>query len=346
MALLILWAGGRPEPLFGEQMKSPQPSLVRRLMPTCAMLALIPGCYVMCPYNVDQFIETQTRAECHFWFSCCVAGEHATAAATGRGFPDLSRFRDEEHCVTERLEEGSALNDVARAFQQAEQGGRFRFDAAQMEECQQPRIDALNNCDADFVLGDAAPIDPPDACDELGTGLVVDGGDCFFGFECADPGSDCLPANVLDRVDPDPSEPTEVLISRPSICIAPLKDGDDCSPDPDRPAQPTTCDPGLICFTSIEGTDISQICEPPHAKDEDCNSAGDCDVGLFCAGQFCDDVKEEGDPCNGSEECKDGLRCDAVDADAELVCVPPLPVIVEICNGIEGTGDVVYPSKP
>ena len=83
----------------------------RRFAPLTVALAVMPSCYLFCPYNADQFVETQIRAECHFWFACCTAGEHDIAilggALNGRAFPDLSQFRDEGHCVEERLEEGS-----------------------------------------------------------------------------------------------------------------------------------------------------------------------------------------------------------------------------------------------
>ena len=320
-------------------MKTAKPLSLRRFLPTGVVLALIPGCYLMCPYNVDQFVETQIRAECHFWFSCCAAGEHDLAA---NGFPDLSNFRDEGACVTERLEEGSGFNEFARAIIQAEQAGRFKFDTATFQTCVQPRIDAMNNCDADFVLGDGAPLETPEVCEGVpGTGLVPDGGDCFFGFECAAPGSDCLPESVFDKIDNDPEEPDEILITRPTICIAPLPEGEDCSVDPEKPFAPVTCDPGLICFTDSGNGD--QECEQPHQEGEECNFSGDCDVGLFCDAGECEELKQDGDDCNADAECDIGLECDLADANPE--CVAPLPVVVEICNGVQGVADPTYPSK-
>ena len=325
-------------------MKIAKPRSVRRFLPTAVVVALIPSCNLLCPYNADQFIETQIHAECHFWFACCPAGEHALAV--GAGFPNLGNFRDEGACVSERLEQGSALQDVALAITQAEQAGRFKFDAATMQTCVQPRIDALNSCDADFVLGDGAPAVVPEECATLpGEGLVADGDDCFFRFECADKGSDCLPATVFDKIDPEdePEQPDEVLISRPTICISPLQDGDDCSIDPDRPLAPTACAPGLICFTDDGG---DQQCEPPHEDGDDCNSSGDCADGFFCdlteAPPECAELKGDGDNCTADAECERGLACDLADDDPE--CVPLLPVNVEICNGVQGADDTTYPS--
>lgn len=322
-------------------------SLRRRFLPTGVVLALLPSCYALCPYNADQFVETQIRAECHFWFSCCTVGEHQTALAANGGLPDMSSFRDEGHCVEERLEEGSPLNELARAITQAEQAGRFKFDPAAFQTCFGPRIDALNNCDADFVLGDAAPVEVPESCEGTpGTGLVADRGDCFFAFECAVPGSDCLPGAVLEEADPDPEEPTEIVITRPTICIAPLKDGDDCSIDPDLPLAPTTCDPGLICFTDVQG-DGDQACQPPQEDGDDCTFDNDCEARLFCNSAEnppeCTALRGEGDDCNNDGECEVGLECDLDEAVPE--CAAPLKVEVEICNSVQGAADPTYPSK-
>lgn len=315
--------------------------MVQRFLPLSMALAAFPACQLFCPYNVDQFVETQIRAECHFWFACCTAGEHTNPAAAIR-FSDLNRFKDEGSCVAERLEEGTEANEFARAVIQAEQAGRFKFDAAVWQTCQQPQIDALNSCNADFVLGDAAPLVVPEACQDLppGTGLVGGEGDCFFSFECAAKGSDCLPPSVLEKFDPDaePDEPDEILITQPNICISPIPEGDSCEFDADFPQLPTTCEPGTICFTQNDG---DQECEVPHEDGEDCNSSADCAFGLFCDVDECAPLKEEGDDCLAEFECDVGLTCDLADANPE--CIIDLPVTVEICNGIQGVEDPTYP---
>lgn len=323
-------------------------STARRFAPLAVSLTLLPSCYLFCPYNADQFVETQIRAECHFWFSCCTVGEHELAASRHPDFADMDRFKDEGACVQERLEEGALANEGLRAVVQAEQAGRFKFDTAQFQICQQPLIDALNSCNADFVIGDAAPLEPGEGCEGVpGVGLVGDQGDCFFDFECAVAGSDCLSPAVLEKFDPEeePDEPDEVLISQPKICIAPIPEGDSCELDPDFPDLPATCEPGTICFTQSDG---DQECEQPHQNGDDCNFDGDCDVGLYCdpnGGEpQCDDLKQEGDSCEAENECDIGLFCDlAQGADAE--CTAALPVNVEICNGVNGTPDPTYPAK-
>lgn len=316
---------------------SSRPLTLRRFLPLGAALALLPGCYLMCPYNADQFFETQVRAECHFWFACCTAAENLNPAATAR-FGDLNRFKDEGQCVQERLEEGVDGNVLLRAIVQAEQAGRFKFDAATWQTCQQPLIDALNSCNADFVLGDAAPTEVAEACQGIpGTGTVAADDACYFDFECATPGSDCIDPALDEEVDPDPEEPEEILVTQPKKCLPPLKEGDDCSVDPDKPLLPTTCEIGTICFTQSDG---DQECEQPHQNGDDCNSSADCDVGLFCDAGECDDLKGEGDACNAEDECELGLICDFTRAEPE--CEAPLPVIVEICNGVQGAEDPVY----
>lgn len=319
----------------------------RRFAPLTVALAVLPSCYLFCPYNADQFVETQIRAECHFWFSCCTAGEHELALTRNPEFADMNRFRDEGSCVQERLEEGSVVNEALRAVTQAEQAGRFKFDVAQFQICQQPLIDALNTCNADFVIGDARPLEVAPECEGVpGVGLVGDQKDCFFDFECAVAGSDCLSPGVLEPFDPDeePEEPDEELISQPKICIAPIKKGDSCELDPDLPELPATCEPGTICFTQSDG---DQECEEPHQQGEDCNFDGDCDVGLYCdpnAGEpECAELKGEGKDCTAENECDIGLFCDLVDANPE--CTANLPVNVEICNGVNGTPDPTYPAK-
>ena len=318
----------------------------RRFAPLTVALAVMPSCYLFCPYNADQFVETQIRAECHFWFACCTAGEHALAASRRPDLADMDRFKDEGACIQERLEEGSGANEALRAVIQAEQAGRFKFDAAQFQICQQPLIDAFNTCNADFIIGDAAPLETAPECEQApGAGLVPDGGDCFFGFECIAPGSDCLSPAVFEKIDDTPEEPDEVLISQPKVCIAPLKEGDDCKTDPDFPLTPTTCEPGIICFTDSDG---DQTCEAPHQDGDDCNFDGDCDVGLYCdfndGSPECANLKQEGKDCAAENECDVGLFCDlAQGVDAE--CTAALPVNVEICNGVNGTPDPAYPAK-
>lgn len=333
--------------------------VIRRFAPVALALAAMPACNLICPYNADQFFETQVRAECHFVFACCTAGEaDIVASAIGGGLPNMAQYRDEAHCVEERLEEGSEINVIARGISQAESGGRFRYDLATAQGCLEGRINALNNCDADFVLGDKAPVETPEVCQRVpGDGLVKDGGACFFDFECEIKGSRCLPPSALDPVEPcaidddcgsDELCDTElgrcvidfgaVIIHDDRICIAPLLEGDDCSVDPDFPDL-AFCEEGLRC---ILDANADQTCEFPFLEGDECLASTDCDVGLFCDGQpgECTLLKGEGEDCTADAECEVALFCDT--ARNEPTCEAPLPVDVLICNGIQGGDDPKY----
>lgn len=347
-------------------------SFLRRFVPIAAALAAMPACNLMCPYSADQVFETQVRAECHFFFACCTVGEHdvllATSAA-GIDFADMQRFRDEGHCVQERLEEGSDANELFRAIVQAEQAGRFRYDADQAKKCGEGFINALNNCEADVVLGSAAPLEAslecsldPEAASGDGTaiipgeGFVVDGDNCFFDFECKIPNSRCLPPIVLAELDDCASDRDcrsdevcqdnlcvldlgAIVIADDKICIAPLEEGVDCSQDPKLLFLPSYCDEGLRCIADRDG-DVS--CELPRIDGESCFSgSGDCERGLYCnaggSAPKCTELKREGDDCDSSEECQRGLFCDA--SRNEPSCEAPLKIEVQICDGIQGEQD-------
>ncbi len=337
-------------------------TIVRRFGPIAVALAAMPACNLICPYNADQFFETQIRAECHFFFACCTAGEVDILVDAGR-FPNLSNFRDEATCVQERLEEGGGINLIGRAIVQAEQAGRFRFDYATAQLCLEGNINAMNNCDADRVIGDAAINDEViDACEGVpGEGLVVDGDPCFFDFECQIPGSLCLsPFFLVD--DPDPCaidddcnndeicdqeisfcvpDAGAIEIHDDKICIAPLLEGDDCAPDPDFPLLPSFCEPGTVCFPD----DGDLTCVFLGIDGEECFEDEHCERGLYCdlsegSPGECAELKGEGDECDDSSECDFPLQCDFTRNNPS--CEAPLPVDVFICNGIQGAEDPVY----
>jgi hypothetical protein len=331
----------------------------RRFGPLAVALAALPGCNLVCPYAPDQFVETAIRAECRFYFSCCTAGEADIVADVG-GVPDLSSYRDEEHCVRERLEEGSPANEAFRGVVQAEQAGRFRYDYAAAQACSEGLINALNSCNADFVLGDARPVEQPEECLAVtGEGLVKDGAPCFFDYECAIKGSQCLSPRVLENPDtcaaPDDCSNDEecvngfcvpeadaIIIHDEKVCVAPIPEGDSCEPNPDQPLLPPFCEAGTICLPDNDG-DVT--CERPRGEGDDCLTTAFCERGLFCefgnnAQGECTPRFGEGDDCTNDDECEVGLFCDS--NRAEPVCTAPLPVEVLICNGIQGGDDPAY----
>lgn len=349
-------------------------SLLRRFAPVAIALSAMPACNLMCPYNADQVFETQVRAECHFYFGCCTVGEHDVLEATAGAvdFSDFARYRDEASCVQERLEEGTEANELFRAIVQAEQAGRFRYDATKAQACNGNLIDALNSCDKDFVLGETRPLEASEECSVdpstaggdgtagvPGEGLVGDGDPCFFDFECAVPNSRCQSPIVLEQIESCTTdsdcrggeecrdglcldEVTEVLITDEKICIVPLKEDDDCTPDADFPFLDAWCGEGLRCIADEDG---DRSCQPPRFEGEDCFSGTqDCERGTYCDasgnGPECAPLKGEGDDCFDNSECEIGLFCDL--ARNEPSCEAPLRIVVEICDGIQGSDDPAY----
>ncbi len=318
-----------------------------------AALAVIPSCNLLCPYLPDQLFETQVRAECHFYFACCTAGEADIARAAGLG--NLANFRDEGHCVQERLEEGNAFNEIARLIQQGEAAGRLRYDYGIAERCNKDLIDAMNSCDADKVLGDGlADVEVDEECVGFpGEGLVKDGGNCYIDFECEIPGSKCLSPNVLLGIDDLCANDGDcgnnevctdnvcvdkdtIVLHDEKVCIRPIKKGEDCTLDPDFPALAPFCEPGTIAL--IDGADCT--CEDPRKENDDCNASAECETGLFCDAGTCEKLKGQGDECNASAECERRLLCDtSLDTPT---CQPPPAIDVQICDGIQGTDDVNY----
>lgn len=336
--------------------------VIRRFAPLATALALMPACNLICPYNADQVFESRVRAECHFYFACCTAGEADVLRQAG--FPDLSQYRDEGACVDERMEEGGIFNETfSRAITQAIQGGRFEYDYATAETCAKPAIDAMNNCDADFVLGDAGPVEVNDACEGIpGTGLVGEGDPCFFDFECAAPGSRCLTPFVLEELDSCSNnddcrsdeecinglcifQPENIEIHDDKICINPIPEGERCDADPDFPLLPSFCEAGTFCLITSAGD--PPTCEFPFFEGDECFNQGDdeCEAGTFCetdnnGDSTCELLKQEGDDCNDSGECDIGLFCDF--SRNEPSCEAPIPVDVFICDGIQGADDPDY----
>jgi hypothetical protein len=283
-----------------------------------AALALASSCNFFFPFAPDQVCETEIRAICHFVHACCNASERVV-------FGGLANFRSEGDCVNELLaEQGSCGN--ALAVHEATQQGRFEYDGALAERCQKPRVDALNSCNADAVLGEALEEDP--ACAGLGsgnfafgTGKVAEDGRCFNAFECAEPGSVCDP---LEDVEGD----GQILITRVGTCRSPAKEGQDCSAD----GSDGLCEPGTFCdFQTEECTAIDLL-----NNGEACFADGQCESG-FCndvqvnVQPSCDDRLDDGADCLDDNDC-DSRICDPNDR----VCLAPEAIVVEACNGLQG----------
>jgi hypothetical protein len=298
------------------------------------MVAAASSCNFFTPYAGDQLGETLVKAECHFVHACCTAGEWDNPALAG--FTPLMVYRSESECVAEETEQGTNnwFGISGTAIRQAEQAGRFSFDNTTAGLCLQSRIDAANKCDADVVIGDAAePVDPV-LCDfsrPPGEGKVADEGNCYFSWECATKGSQCVRPIDLEDIDniDEPSDTDPVIIQSAGVCVPPVQEGDSCEPNEDTPNFFPNCEPGHFCL--LDRGDFT--CEALRAEGDDCDG-GDCEPGLYCDRE-CTALKPDGDNCDFAFECESAV-CNSDDE-----CGGG-PVEVQICNGVQGAADTTY----
>jgi hypothetical protein len=299
-----------------------------------ASMGLASSCNFLTPFAGDQLGETVVKARCHFIHACCAAGEWDNPAL-GQ-FSDLTGYRSESECVQEEVEEGtnSWFGIPGSAIRQAEQAGRFSFDNNQAALCLQPFVDAANKCDADAVIGDAGePLDPV-LCDfsaPPGDGKVKDEDPCYFAWECATKGSQCVrPVDLLDIDNvPEIDSGDTVTIQEAGVCVPPVAIDDDCEPDPDVPNFTPSCEPGSRCLP--DRNDL--VCTELKTEGDNCDDSFECEPGLYCDRE-CTALKPDGDNCDDGFECESG-QC--IDRDCGSN-----PVDVLICNGVQGGDDVKY----
>ena len=315
---------------------------IARVLPLGLGLAAAQSCFLLFPYAPDQLSESLVRAECHFFFACCAAGEWDVATGTGL-VSDLSRFRSEQECIQERVEEGINMTPwgvPATEIQQAESAGRFKYASADAQACFQPLIDALNQCQVTKILGNER-VELPSTCGTIpGQGLVKNEGDCFSDFECGEfPGSQCIdPDLLLDPDDrPDPADGT--VINAPGVCLAPLAPGDSCTPDADNPDLPVFCDPGFACLPEDGEFGDPVVCREPYEEGDACPGFG-CAEDLLCdaVDAECKGLKRNGVDCADGDECESGF-CDTSLAEPECDDLPTIDV--RICDGVEGANDPI-----
>jgi hypothetical protein len=289
---------------------------MRRLMLLVALVSLLANCNFFFPFAPDQVCETLIRAQCRFAFNCCNATERQDLLLGFEG------FRSEGDCINELLEErGVCLNE--RSVQDANNQGRFTYDAALAERCLKPAVDALNACNADFILGDGAG-DIAEECEvegfAFGTGKVAAGEACFENFECADPGSIC------DPFENDP-EAEEFIVTEVGACLAPAKIGEDCGPD----GSDGFCEPGSFCDFAEEE------CVALKDNGEDCFIDAEC-LNEFCnnlvAVPECDDKLDDGEECLENNDCVSDF-CEFNVEDNESFCAQPPDVVVNACQGLQ-----------
>ncbi len=264
------------------------------------------SCLWLFPYNIDNLCETNIRAQCHFAHQCCNASERNLAGTA------FSQYRNEDDCVRESIIESCGFFEVVIESQRA---GRFDFDEELVQGCFQPRIDALNSCDAKAVFD---PEEDPD-CEGVGltsgAGKVADGDLCFEDFECSTTGAVCKPNEPGDD---------EVLVSAKGECEAPPKEGEDC------PA--FICASGLYCDTTA-----APVCAAMKPEGADCDGNNECVSGNcqfdFAGTQTCEPKKDNGEDCLFDSECKSEF-CDGNTSQCAGAVDDGRDVVVDACDGL------------
>ncbi|KAB2898855.1 MAG: hypothetical protein F9K40_10930 [Kofleriaceae bacterium] len=134
------------------------------------------------------------------------------------------------------------------------------------------------------------------ACDTV-TGMVADGALCQHDLECSTAGAQCV-----QRTGTPGSQCTDYM------CQPPVSAGTMCTGG-------NFCGVGDHCVARFQGADIS-FCATGAAGAQ-CDSDGDCDLGLYCNGGLndrtaaglCTASKQAGATCKTDEECMGELAC-------------------------------------
>jgi hypothetical protein len=160
---------------------------------------------------------------------------------------------------------------------------RVAFDAGQAQAC----LDGLlaRGCVTDSTGRKSAPAPPlvDQACASAAKGLVAEGGQCFWLYECA--AGSCVPA-----------QPGVC----PARCIGAVGEGGAC---PGKNNAGCDARAGLRC--------IAGVCSKRHTATQSCVSDSDCAADLFCRdGLACALRGNELASCGAQNECNAGLFCD------------------------------------
>jgi Dickkopf N-terminal cysteine-rich region len=206
-----------------------------------------------------NFCDELAEVACHDMYNCCSEGEIESVLG-----------------VDEPRTQGQCREDVAvqcrravATFDWSVENGRAQFEAASAQTCLSAFI-AEDQCE---VVATTRPWED-DCVNELWTGLVADGAQCFQSYECAGADSYCA-AN--------------------RTCTPLPGDGMTCGVQ--------GCATGLFCD--------SGTCRPRRAAGEACDSTIDCVVGLFCdftadPDPVCAARHAVGEACTGDTTCLTG----------------------------------------
>ncbi len=206
------------------------------------------------------------------------------------GYPDMQTCLDAQ---------GTA-SDLAQLTVSVD-AGRVKYDADKASEC----LDGLSDQLSCQSLVDYGQQNTPEACDQVFTGTVAVGGECYASAECADNGTcdqtcgagECC-AGTCVAGDPTPDK-------------ADL--GQDCTN--------AACVDGLWCKT--DSTNNTAVCAEPGGEGAACQGLSGCGADLACDGIFGDGMcvrpAKPGETCDPSQGfgilacARDDNYCDTTD---------------------------------
>jgi hypothetical protein len=198
---------------------------------------------------------------CYDIYQCCSEGEIERDL-------NVSDPRTEDQCKQDVSKICERRLATAEASFTAK---RVKFDGKVMDTCLKALLAPSDTC---------ATVDTmlpwTEACmDTAWVGQVATGDQCFFTFECANPGTQFCGAN--------------------QTCVALPGDGQPCSPQ------------GCAKGTACNGT----TCRALQAAGGPCTSTQSCETDLFCdfsqPTPMCEPLQDGGQPCTGGQSCKSGV---------------------------------------
>lgn len=222
--------------------------------------------------------------------------------------------------LCERLFTGELLSDFVQ-FEANVEDGTVVFDPEAAAAC----IAAIEDWSCDTTAENNRS--EPEACGQVFTGTVAEGGDCYIDEQCADGGNcapiKCIDACCLSECVAGPPEvdlgdscvdaicPADAFCNDANECEALLPENAPCSYD-------GMCDYGLAC---PDGTCVPLPATGEACPDGACQHAGDSCVEGICARRG-----SVGDDCSVAQ-CQFGLLCTE---GAEPTCAS-FPTIGQSC---------------
>jgi hypothetical protein len=298
---------------------------MRKHISLLSLFLVVAGCQPAT--HPDRLGDTVFNNICHFNFDCCTPIERTSSGLFFGGGAS-----NKAACIEELNDTLGGVFDTASA---AVAAGTAVYDAEGAERCSIQA--AIDSCDAQTVLGVSSDkrvfqalygIDATDpTCVDLASraftkGTVKDGGACTSVFDCVE--------GICDI------EAEEEGTTAQGKCVAPLKEGDDCS---ERSCgQGLTCDDTDTCIKVVllddgascefDGQCTSGACVGEGSCSNgvgSCFSADDCSDFDFCDVDVCFDT---------GAACTEDADCNTATCDNGPVCAAAAKITVEICDGL------------